>query len=573
MTKRGAKGRIASALGSCVAGLATACGGTVRIEVPDSVAWVATFAPGGTKAGSRLHEVESTPLELELDESSGPVVVLGYSRQALTRISYSPSSADVIRAQSGCERALPVAEFAWRSDVRRTTDPADAPILTTDSLANDVICSQMMAAEVFCGDAPSPCVGFLSGAPGTCARSVSQCETFERITFHLDDRAPPCVDGLPSECTRLPAQPGSIECEVRNAACHLVLSPVPNELPFVVDPPVPVIAPVLRSWAEDRSFNKLLQGPALDFAIAGDTLVVAATDGFHSFSTADGAPIATATRTLGRLMLDAVPDGSAVLAVSISQRVLRFERMLADLSSRSVSRADLREAIDPELVYEIEELLVLEERAIAVVRSFIEPCELDRSLCVATHLLELDLGTGVIRRFSSMEFTRLLSLVRVDESRWTGLDDERDSIVSIDALSGDVLGSTNVGGSLHLISLNLGLLFRHEPTELYVVPVLDPVITVHTVRERTAVGRALFYERGAPVTVLGPWPADPRFAIAAASDGTNAWVALMDVAEQRFAPGSARLGLGGVRRIRAHGDDVWFLLAWAGELVRVRPAR
>lgn len=85
---------------------------------------------------------------------------------------------------------------------------------------------------------------------------------------------------------------------------------------------------------------------------------------------------------------------------------------------------------------------------------------------------------------------------------------------------------------------------------------------------------AVFYEKAAVPWATAVWPADPQRMIVGLTETTpelDAWVALFDPLTARYLPGAVRIGRGVVSEMQADTrGDVWALLPWSGQLVRVR---
>lgn len=85
----------------------------------------------------------------------------------------------------------------------------------------------------------------------------------------------------------------------------------------------------------------------------------------------------------------------------------------------------------------------------------------------------------------------------------------------------------------------------------------------------------LVYEAAGHPFGLGPWPPDPRFALASylvTQDDHRAYLTLYELEPGRYRFGARAIGRGPARFVTAdrHGR-VWAALPWAGEVVRVNP--
>lgn len=517
-----------------------------------------------------------------LDEPFRPdeaVTVLGYTdEQVLSAVgdrTDSEISAAPLKLAERCQRTLPTP--AWVVDV----DPAagsvpsgKAPQMTSSLVDAPRACGRV-AAELTCGGVAMSCdVKVDQTVP--CRARVAGCDPFTHVTFDLDAPDGACTLDPARTCRDVPLDRnssllGGAECDIGNETCRLSIHDLPAEPAFVVEPPILVLEGPRVELEQGYDFKELRQGPVRDFAVVGDQLVVAAADGMiHFLSAEDGSLSGTATAPPDLRMLRAF--GGGFLGIHGGLPLLEVSSFDSAGRSLVTKQLDLRALIGVR-DFEVIELDVDAAAAVVLLTSDTPgECRLTRSLCMASHVLELDLPTLRLSATQNFPARELSSLIRVTHDEWAAVDDAEDFVLWLDPLGGEILTSSVIGRSAAFYSFFFGAAFYDSRSELFVVSSLRPFRNVELFERGRSRGLTVFFEENEAITALAAWPANPSL-VAAASyspEGSSHFV-LLDPAKPAFVLGSAPLSFSGATKMLPHGSDLWVLTNGTGELMRVHP--
>ena len=592
------RGRWTKALPALL-GLAVACRGPEEIVLDPALGvdyYIVFRGDGPQLKGSAL-----TPLRRSVGLDSlgdGEVFVAGYSQASLEALQIDLSSAGssdkIVGPASPCDRRLP--EPAWyarwtEADGATRVSPHEAPALTTTAielgcpkpresisiafLCNKAKCSPPSRALDDCEFvlATKSCLG--GDLRGSVCANGDVCLDFSETDWACDriDSAPQSSGSF--VCERPPGE----ECKI-DAYRAETLNSAP---PFTVERRDLVGGAVYRP--DSLTQVALRRGQAYDLVVLEERVIVATRAGAeveHLCSFQSNVPTklwtidpkdslattattswlaAPCTRDLTR---DPMSAGFLATYADPSGAGMRLGRFTADGVPTTTVAIDAPRDPRSERVLE---LVVLEEAG--VVALLTQPHDNDDTHDLVT--FDLDELQRLDREPTPHAWDpRVMTAAGATDVAIT----REGHPVAWYAAAGTRAPEFSSADMGSVFEGSVMTAFHHPSSDVLVVTKVGEIDLYLVDRTANRVdGRALFEVNG-DLVAAAEWPSDPRVVLATGlDDRQGGFIVLVDPVKRRILPGTWPIGHGVVRRIRrGAGDQLWMVLGWSGEIIRLTPS-
>ncbi|MBI2377160.1 MAG: hypothetical protein HYV07_24380 [Deltaproteobacteria bacterium] len=554
-------------LGLVVGSFVWGCSASPAFELAldERARFVLVFSEGsdGEAAEASVISFDSAaPLRIPLLE--GHAWVLGYVEDPRTDLG-EPGLRGLRRA-ARCEPSLPApisAIFVTEADARRTP-LEEAPSLTTPSLILGCpeLSASRFAADLVVGGQSIPC-RVRSDPPSECLVRIELSECVgARMTGHVQPDGRLCLDRS-SLCEPLATKKHAV------ASFECATDPTSVGNLYVVRDDLPLVATAVQV-VPDLGFRTSVvsmigssHGPLRDLTATASGIIVASTPSSSpacvpgevaSLHRIDLETLEhSVTATLGACIQRLAPQGDDLLAIGVSGTTAQLHRIRPGGSISTEDLGQLREGSSSIAlgVFGDTILGLFDESTVRGARSSavrIRAGELEWLVFEGQSMAHATIGSRGILAGDS----------EADIPVW--IQPEGSTVRSFPQLP-------------HLDSIGIGPPTHHEPTDRYLLPVISdfPRVAVGTRGEWE--GESASLEEPVAPFAIAEWPADPALALIAGTtiEGHIARISFMEVVEHRYLPGALDIGEGIVSRARIVGRDVWLLLPWTGQVVRVSP--